>query len=169
MSQLVPWAVFCLLVLALCILLPRTARTFVGVFFLIMAVGVNWTLSVLAPDLFVGLGTDAPLLAPYRWFFEHVVALAPPAFGLAAGVGEIVLGCLMLAHGRAARLGLLGGALFLVAITPLGVWTLPNPLLAAGLVVLARRRWTTSAWQDVRGLFDRSAHRPEKPAGTAAR
>jgi hypothetical protein len=78
MAQLVPWLVFCLLVLALALTLPRTARVFLGVFFVLMAVGVNWTLSLVAPDLFVRLGTDAPLLAPYAWLFENVIALAPP-------------------------------------------------------------------------------------------
>jgi hypothetical protein len=41
MQQLIPWLVFCLAVLALCLSRPRAARIFVGVFFIIMAVGVN--------------------------------------------------------------------------------------------------------------------------------
>jgi hypothetical protein len=60
MEQLVPWTIFCLLVLVLCLLRPGAGRIFVGVFFLIMAIGVNVVLVLVAPDLFVGLGTDAP-------------------------------------------------------------------------------------------------------------
>lgn len=39
------------------------------------------------------------------------------------------------------RLGLLGAIIFLILITPLGIWTLPNPVFAAGLVPLLRREY----------------------------
>jgi hypothetical protein len=164
MAQMVPWLVFCLLVLGLALVLPRTARAFLGLFFVLMAVGVNWALSLVAPGLFVSLGTDAPLLAPYAWLFKNVIAVAPPVFGFLAGAGEIVLAVLMLSRGTAARLGLLGGAAFLLVITPLGIWTLPNPILAAALLVLARRRWPTTAWQDGKELLGR--HRRSRGSAT---
>lgn len=112
---------------------PDAARIFIGVFFIVMAVAVNALLSTIAPDQFVRLGADAPLLPFYTWFFEHVVALAPQVVGILAATGEIAVGLLILSSGRRVKLGLAGAIVFLMVIAPLGVWTLPNPVLAAGL------------------------------------
>jgi hypothetical protein len=51
----VPWAVFCLLALLLCLVGPYAVRIFVSLFFLIMAVGVNIVMVLAAPDQFVVL------------------------------------------------------------------------------------------------------------------
>lgn len=139
MEQLIPWAVFCTAVLMLCLLKPRAARVFVGIFFIIMAIGVNVVLSIAAPDQFVKLGTDTALIPFYAWVFQTFVAPAPQAAGILAATGETAVGLLILSGGRRARLGLLGAIIFLIIITPLGIWTLPNPIFAAGLVLLLRQ------------------------------
>jgi hypothetical protein len=144
MEQLVSWSVFCLLVLVLCLLRPNAGRIFVGIFFLIMAIGVNVVLVLVAPDLFVGLGTDAPIVPLYRWFFENVVALAPPLFGLLAAACEVTIALMMLSKGKYAKWGLIGGIVFLIGITPLGVWTLANPILALTLAYLLTREYDRS-------------------------
>jgi hypothetical protein len=137
----VPWAVFCLLVLLLCLVRPYAGRIFVGIFFLIMAVGVNVVLVLVAPDQFVALGTDAPVVSLYRWFFENVVALVPPLFGLLAAGYEITIALMMLFKGRYVKWGLIGGIVFLIAITPLGVWTLGNPIMALALAYLLTKEY----------------------------
>jgi hypothetical protein len=137
----VPWAVFCLLVLLLCLVRPYAGRVFVGIFFLIMAVGVNVVLVLVAPDQFVALGTDAPVVPLYRWFFENVVALAPPLFGLLAAAYEITIALMMLSKGRYVKWGLIGGIVFLIAITPLGIWTLGNPIMALALAYLLTKEY----------------------------
>jgi hypothetical protein len=157
MSQLVPWLIFCLLVLTAALLRPRPTRCFVGIFFILMGIGVNWVLSIAAPELFVGLGTDDPLVPAYAWFFEHVVAAAPALVGLLAGAGEIAVGILILGRGRAAQLGLLAGTAFLLLITPLGLWTLPNLVLAAALAVLARHPHERSLLDVAREVVHRPA------------
>lgn len=144
MDQLLPSLVFYLFVLVLCLAKPGAGRVFVGVFFLVMAVGVNVVISLLSPDLFVGLGANAPLLTPYQWFFENVVASAPLLFGLLAAAYEVTIGSMMLYKGRYVKWGLIGGIVFLLGITPLGVWTLVNPVLALALVVLLRRQYVRS-------------------------
>jgi hypothetical protein len=73
-EQLVTFALFSLLVLFLCLLRPGAGRIFMGIFFLVMAIGVNLVLALIAPDMFVALGTDDALVPLYRWFFENVVA-----------------------------------------------------------------------------------------------
>jgi hypothetical protein len=104
-----------------------------------MAVGVNLVLAQ-----FVAMGTDAPVLPPYKWFFANVVALAPPVFGLLAATYEIAVALLMLSKGRYVKWGLLGGIVFLVAITPLGVWTLGNPIMAVALAYLLTKEYDRS-------------------------
>ena len=132
---------FCLLVLLLCLVRPYAGRIFVGIFFLIMAVGVNVVLVLVAPDQFVALGTDAPVVSLYRWFFENVVALVPPLFGLLAAGYEITIALMMLSKGRYVKWGLIGGIVFLIAITPLGVWTLGNPIMALALAYLLTKEY----------------------------
>ncbi|PTM90465.1 hypothetical protein C8N39_101218 [Dietzia psychralcaliphila] len=139
MEQTIPWLVFCLAFLSLSIWRPRAARVFIGVFFIVMGIAVNWVLALADPQTFVGLGTDAPLLSAHEWVFTEVVARAPQAVGILAGAGEIALGVLMLSRDSWARLGLAGGIGFLLLITPVGVWTLPNPEMAAGLAYLLTR------------------------------
>lgn len=144
MEQLIPWLIFCITGSIFCLFRPNAARIFMGVFFIIMAVAVNMLLSIVAPEQFVRLGTDAPLVPFYAWFFEQVVVLAPPLVGIIAATGEIAVGLLILSSGMRARIGLLGAILFLVLITPLGVWTLPNPVLAAGLAWLLTKDYPKS-------------------------
>jgi hypothetical protein len=97
------------LVLLLYVLRPYAGRIFVGVFFLVMVVGVNVVLVLVAPDQFVALGTAAPVLPPYEWFFANFVALAPHLFGLLAAAYETAVALLMLSNGRYPKWGLLGG------------------------------------------------------------
>jgi hypothetical protein len=141
MEQLIPWSVFCLLVLTLCLLRPRAERIFVGIFFLVMAVGVNVVLVLVAPDLFIALGTNDPLIPLYRWFFENVVAVAPPLFGLLAAAYEVTIALMMLSKGKYVKWGLIGGIVFLIGITPLGTWTLVNPVLALALAYLLTKEY----------------------------
>ena len=156
MQQLIPWLVFCLAVAVLCFFWPNAARIFVGSFFIVMAVAVNVVVVTTAPDQFVKLGADAPLIPAYGWFFRTVVASAPQAVGIAVAAGEIAVGLLILSRGRGARLGLIGAIVFLLIITPLGVWTLPNPIFAAGLAWLLKGHFPSSVLR----LPPLPSHRP---------
>jgi hypothetical protein len=99
---------------------------------------------LLSPDLFVALGTNDALIPLYRWFFENVVALAPPFFGLLAAAYEITIALIMLSKDKYVKWGLIGGIIFLIAITPLGTWTLANPILAVAMVYLLTRGYDRS-------------------------
>lgn len=146
LQQTIVWAVVCLGALGLCLWRPDLGRVVLGVFFIVMAVGVNVVFVLLAPDGFVKLGTDAALLPAYEWSFRHVVAQAPAAFGLLVAAFEITVGVLMIRRGPLRRWALLAGIAFLVAITPLGPWTLPNLVMAAALgVVVGKSRYAHSA------------------------
>ena len=144
MQQLITFALFSLLVLLLCLVRPGAGRIFMGIFFLVMAIGVNVLLVLVAPNLFVALGTNDAIIPLYRWFFENVVALAPPLFGLLAAAYEITIALMMLSKDKYVKWGLIGGIVFLIGITPLGVWTLANPILALTLAYLLTREYDRS-------------------------
>ena len=144
MQQLITFALFSLLVLLLCLVRPGAGRIFMGIFFLVMAIGVNVVLVLVAPNLFVALGTNDAIIPLYRWFFENVVALAPPLFGLLAAAYEITIALMMLSKDKYVKWGLIGGIVFLIGITPLGVWTLANPILALTLAYLFTREYDRS-------------------------
>src|SRR5918995_5839852 len=114
MEQLITSAMFSLLVLVLCVIRPNAGRIFLGLFFLVMAIGVNVVLVFVAPDQFVALGTNDAIVPLYRWFFENVVALAPPLFGLLAAAYEITIALMMLSKDKHVKWGLIGGIVFLV-------------------------------------------------------
>jgi hypothetical protein len=48
-QQLITFAVFSMLVLLLCLVRPGAGRIFLGIFFLVMAIGVNVVLVLVAP------------------------------------------------------------------------------------------------------------------------
>jgi hypothetical protein len=143
-QQVTTFALFSLLVLLLCLVRPGAGRIFIGIFFLVMAIGVNVVLVLVAPNLFVALGTEDAIIPLYRWFFENVVALAPPLFGLLAAAYEITIALMMLSKDKYVRWGLIGGIVFLIGITPLRVWTLANPILALTLAYLLTREYDKS-------------------------
>jgi hypothetical protein len=156
MQQLVPWSMFCVAVLVLCLLKPNAGRIFVGIFFLVMAFAVNILLVLVAPDQFVALGTDDTLVPLYRWFFENGVALSPPFFGLLVAAYEVTIALMMLRKGKYAKWGLVGGIVFLIGITPLGVWTLANPIMALALGLLLRREYDRSFIEMLRSRRSRA-------------
>jgi hypothetical protein len=81
MQQLITSVVFSLLVLLLCLVRPNAGRIFLGIFLLVMAIGVNVVRVLISPNLFVALGTNDAIIPLYQWFFENVVAIAPPFIG----------------------------------------------------------------------------------------
>jgi hypothetical protein len=149
MEQLIIWLLFVLVVLAFCWFKPNAARIFLGFFFIVMGIGFHLALILLNPHGYDGFSTSA-LLPLYRWAFREIVMLYPLAFALVATAFEIAVALLMLGKRQYAKTGLIVGGLFLFAITPLGVETLPNALLALGLVYLATKEFPISFWELVR-------------------
>lgn len=128
---------FALLFIALCIFKPAAGRIFIGVFFLLMALVVNTPLMLTHPELYPAAGAHA-LLPIYAWFFNSVLPLAPVPFILVLIGVEIAIGCAILSRGQIAHLGLLAGALFCLAIAPLGIEELSSPVLGLGMLMLLR-------------------------------
>lgn len=124
---------------------PSAGRRALGIFFAVMGLAWNGTVTVKAPEQFPMLAHRAP----WRWYRRAGLALtepAPRAFGAAMTAGETAVAVAILSPDPAARLGLLAAAAFALGITPLGPYTLGNPILAIGALHLARRPWPTNSF-----------------------
>jgi len=124
---------------------PSAGRRVLGLFFAVMGLAWNGSLTAKAPEEFPMLARRAP----WGWYRRAGLALtepAPRAFGAAMTVGETAVAAAILSPDPAARLGLLAVAAFSVGIMPLGTYTLGNPILALGALHLARRSWPTAAF-----------------------
>lgn len=165
MEQLIPWLAFCLLVFVLCLEKPGAGRIFMGIFFLVMAIGVNVVTVFVNPNSYIGLGANS-FIPLYRWVFTNLIVLAPPLFVLPVAAFEIAIGLLMLSKGRYVKWGLIGGIVFLIGITPLGVWTLANPVMAAAVAYLLTKEYDRSLLEILRWAFRPGRRRRGKLAAT---
>jgi hypothetical protein len=150
MERLLPWGIVATLMTAACFLRPRVTRGVVGIFFALMGLGVHGAFVLVLPESYVGFARQA-LIPAYAKLAESVVLmLTPVIFGCVMLVFEVVLAVLMLGKGRGVTVGLVVAALFLFAITPLGIEVLPNAVLAVGLLRLAREDYPLGAFAELR-------------------
>ena len=152
--QILSWLLVAFFFLLGSILQPRATRVAVGLFFIVMALGVNLVLTVSAPEQFVLLGAGSSLPF-YRHLFRDIVVLNPVLLGLCGVLYETVVGVAILGKGRSVTWGLAGALLFLLVITPLNPATYPNLLFAAALAVLLRHRYDRSFVEIVRSAIRR--------------
>jgi hypothetical protein len=132
------WGAFVLMLTLAILARPRPMRTVVGIFFVLMAVGVHGSTVLTDPSSYLAFANGA-LIPLYRDVAVAIVQVNPVAFGLFMLTFELAIACLILSRGVAVRRGLWAGGGFLLAITPLGVEEIPNAILAGGLAMLATR------------------------------
>jgi len=109
---------FSMLVVVLSVLRPNAGRLFLGIFFVLMGIGVNLTFVLTQPDFVYeyGQGSWLPL---YRTLTERVIGLSPTVFGIALIVFEVLMGVLLLSRGTWVKVGLVGTAVFVLALVPI--------------------------------------------------
>lgn len=142
MPQLVT-GLFALTIICLAIWKPQAGRIAMGVFYLLMAVGVNLPLLLLDPGLYPMAGAKA-MFPLYRWFFTIVLSHYPVPFIIALIMVEISIGILILSKGMGNKLGLIAGILFCLLIAPVGIEEITAPLIAVGLAMMLRRDYHQS-------------------------
>jgi hypothetical protein len=139
MDEKILWSIgFVLVVVILCIAKPNAGRIFLGIFYLVMAIGINLVNAVTNPLSTVQMG-EASLLSLYRTFFSDIVSKAPVPFILAIALFELIMGVLILGKHRQVKTGLLGTSVFLIFITPFGYIQLPWLGIAAVQFYLIRK------------------------------
>ena len=141
--MLIPIIVSSLFVLAvtiLCLAKPNAGRIFLGLFFLVMAIGVNGSFTFGNPEAYVDYASDA-LIPLYRDLALRIVELNPVVFGLVLMAFEITMGLLLLHKGKSVKIGLIGTMIFLVGIAPLSFVQIPWLGLIVGEVHLLRKEF----------------------------
>jgi hypothetical protein len=148
------WGIFVVVLTLAIVARPRPMRIVVGIFFMLMAVGIHGSTVLTDPSSYLAFANGA-LVPLYRDVAVAIVQVNQVAFGLFMLGFELVIAFLILWRGRAVRLGLWAGVVFLLGITPLGVEELPNPILALGLAALATRDFPKSALSEVQEALRR--------------
>ncbi|HNY02456.1 MAG TPA: hypothetical protein PKG48_07710 [Bacteroidales bacterium] len=155
MDEKIGWSIaFVLFVMLLCILKPNAGRIFLGIFYLVMAVGINMVNAFTDPQSTVQMG-EASLLEIYRTLFSEIVVKAPRFFILLIACFEMAVGLLILHKHKKVKAGLIGASVFLVLITPFGYIQLPWLGIAAIQLYLARKDFDRTFIQIITSFFRR--------------
>ena len=136
-------AIFVLAVVVLCLAKPNAGRIFLGLFFLVMAIGVNVVMVLTNPQSYVEYGSGA-LIPLYRELTLNIIALSPALFGLLLAVFEIAMGLLILSKQGYVKIGLIGTIIFVVALTPVSVIQFPWLGLVVGQAYLLTKEFDTT-------------------------
>ncbi|HZW04625.1 MAG TPA: hypothetical protein VFF68_11905 [Anaerolineaceae bacterium] len=144
------FAAFALVLGALNWFKPQAGRIVTGVFFLLMAWGVNVTVLLTDPALIAATGANA-ILPVYRWFFNEILASYPVPLLIALIAFETTVGVLILSKGRGVRLGVLAAIAFCLWLTPVGVEEFIAPVLALAIGLLLRTSFDRSLVEMITG------------------
>lgn len=153
---------FATILLLLALFKPQAGRIVFGVFFLLMAWGVNFPMMLYDPSLYPAAGANS-FIPLYRWFFTRVLALNPLPFILLLIAFETAIGLLTLSKGRHVKLGLGLGALFCLGIAWIGVEGIWMPTVAIAPLVMLRNHHPLSAIDLWRSRFRSSDPSPSNP------
>ena len=118
MSPMLVSTIFVFAVVVLCFAKPNAGRIFLGLFFLVMALGVNGSFTFGNPQAYVDYAEGA-LIPFYRNLVVPVVSISPFLFGLLLMAFEITMGLLLLHKHKSVKIGLIGTMLFLAGMAPL--------------------------------------------------
>lgn len=155
MDDRIIWSIgFVLIVMIFCYLKPNAGRIFLGIFYLIMAIGINIVNALTNPQTTVQMG-EASLVPFYRTVFTEVVAKAPSIFILAIAFFQIIMALLILNKHRKVRIGLLGTIIFLVLITPFGYIQIPWLGIALIQIYLLRKDFDKTLYEYIMLAFQK--------------
>lgn len=137
---------FVLAVIILCLTKPNAGRIFLGIFFLVMALGVNGSFTFTNPQGYIDYAREA-MIPSYGDLALTVVELNPVLFGLLLMAFEISMGLLLLYKGKSVKIGLIGTIVFLIGISPLSLLQLPWLGLLIGQAYLLTKEFDSSFWE----------------------
>ena len=136
-------SIFVLTVIALCLFKPNGGRIFLGIFFLVMAIGVNGSFTFANPYAYLDYAKGA-LIPFYRDLAIAIVSINPLVFGLLLMAFEITMGLFLLHKQKFVKIGLIGTMFFLLGIAPLSLLQLPWLGLIVGELYLFRKDFDIS-------------------------
>ena len=136
-------SVFILAVIILYLIKPNAGRIFLGLFFLVMTIGVNGSFTFTNPQAYVEYASGA-LIPLYQDIALTIVELNPVLFGLLLMSFEIVMGLLILHKQKSVRIGLIGTIVFLIGIAPLSFVQIPWLGLVIGEAYLLTKEFDST-------------------------
>ena len=129
--------------LVLSLLKPNAGRIGYALVFVLVGCGINYTVSFTNPGL-MQQWSEVALLPFYRAIMGTWLVPMGGFFWFATATYELVVALLLQSRGKWVKLGLVGGILFFVVITPIMVMTFPSIIGAAGLVILLTKEYNSS-------------------------
>jgi len=141
-------SVFVAGVVVLCLTKPNAGRIFLGIFFLLMGLGVNGYFTFGNPQGYIDYANGA-LIPFYRELALLVVNLNPVVFGILLILYEVIMGVLLLQEGKQVKAGLIGTMAFLIGIAPLSFLQLPWLGLIVGQAYLLTMEFNKSILKDI--------------------
>ncbi len=130
--------------LVLSFLKPNAARiVYALVVFVLVGCGINFTVSFASPGLMQSW-SEAALLPFYRTIMGTWLVPLGGFFFFATAIYQLLVALLLQSRGKWVKLGVVGGILFFLGITPIMVMTLPSVIGAAGLALLLRKDYNRS-------------------------
>ena len=146
-------SVFVLAVVILCFIKPNAGRIFLGLFFLVMAIGVNGSFTFTNPQAYVEYASGG-LIPIYRDIALTIVKLNPMLFGLLLMSFEIAMGLLLLHKKKSVKIGLIGTMVFLIGIAPLGFIQFPWLGLIIGEAYLLTKEFDSTFLEIIRSKLN---------------
>jgi hypothetical protein len=147
-------SIFVLAVVILCLTKPNAGRILLGIFFLVMALGVNGSFTFSNPHAYIDYASEA-MIPFYGELAVTVVKLNPTLFGLLLMVFEIAMGLLMLHKHGSVKIGLIGTMVFLIGISPCSLLQLPWLGLLIGQVYLMTKEFDATFLEIVRSALQK--------------
>ena len=154
LTPIIVSSLFILAVVILCLIKPNAGRIFLGLFFLVMAIGINGSFTFTNPQAYVEYASGA-LNPLYRDIALTFVKLNPVLFGLLLMAIEIAMGLLLLHKGVAVKIGLIGTMVFLIGIAPLSIVQIPWVGLVIAEAYLLSKDFNTTFLEMLRAKLRR--------------
>lgn len=129
--------------LVLSLLKPNAGRIAYAIIFALVGCGINYTVSFAFPGSMQSW-SEVAWLPFYRTVMGSWLAPLGGVFWFATATYELAVALLLLSRGKWVKLGLVGGMLFFLGITPIMAMTLPSVIGAAGLAYLLTKEYNSS-------------------------
>jgi hypothetical protein len=152
LTPIIVSSIFILAVVILCLVKPNAGRIFLGIFFLVMAIGVNGSFTLTNPQAYIDYASEA-MIPLYRELALIVINLNLTVFAMLLMVFEIAMGLLVLHKHRSVKIGLVGMMIFLIGISPLSLLQLPWLGLLIGQAYLLTKDFDASFLEMVRSAL----------------
>ena len=127
----------------LSLLKPNAGRIAYAMMFILVGCGINYTVSFAFPGS-MQPWSEVALLPFYRTIMGTWLAPLGGFFWLATATYELAVALLLLSKGKWVKVGLVGGILFFLGITPIMVMTFPSVIGVAGLAFLLTKEYNRS-------------------------